>query len=258
MTAELEARSVSLGGGDVEYRELGRPDAEPVVMLHGGGGFRDDRRAFSGLAEHFRVLIPSMPGFDGSSAGTAASTLDLADVMAAFISTVAGGQANVLGESFGGGVACWLAIRHPAVVTRLALAAPAGLRRDGGPSAAQLTPAQAAELLYGQAPTAQPSPAEAERRLKNRQQSARIGRARPGFDAELLAQLPRITAPTLVLWGTADRMISPDHAELFVGNIPGARLVAIDGGPHVLSAVVPDEFLAAVLEFFQARSPATA
>jgi hypothetical protein len=34
-----------------------------------------------------------------------------------------------------------------------------------------------------------------------------------------------------------------------VEGIPGARLASIEGGPHVLSAVVPDAFLAVVLEF---------
>jgi len=44
-------------------------------------------------------------------------------------------------------------------------------------------------------------------------------------------------------------MISPDSAQPFVSQIRDARLVLIDGAPHVLTAAVPDEFLAAVLPF---------
>ena len=71
----------------------------------------------------------------------------------------------------------------------------------------------------------------------------------PGVDPELLAQLPLVRAPTLVVWGTADKMIWPSQAHYFVEGIPGARLASIEGGPHVLSSVVPEAFLAAVLEF---------
>jgi pimeloyl-ACP methyl ester carboxylesterase len=246
----LVEKTANVGGYEIQYRVAG--EGEPVVMLHGAGGFRNDQRAFEGIAEHFQVLVPSMPGFDGSSAGTAASFVDLADVMAEFIRSVAGGSAKVIGESFGGGVATWLAIRHPDVVSRLVLAAPAGLRQEGGPPLLGLSPQEMAVILYGQAPTTQPTPEEAERRGKNRQNAGRLSSARPGFDPELLAQLPQIKAPTLVVWGTADRMIWPTQAHYFVEGIPGARLTSIEGGPHVLSSVVPDAFLAAVLEFLGA------
>jgi pimeloyl-ACP methyl ester carboxylesterase len=243
----FEEQFASVGGCDIQYRVAGAGAA--VVMLHGAGGFRNDQRAFEGLAEHFKVLVPSMPGFDRSTAGATASVIDVADVMAEFIRSVAGGSANVIGESFGGGVSTWLAIRHPDVVSRLVLAAPAGLRQEGGPPLLGLSPAEMAVILYGQAPTAQPTPEEAERRAKNRANAGRLGSARPGFDPELLAQLPRITAPTLVVWGTADQMIWPTQAHHFVDGIPGARLASIEGGPHVLSAVVPEAFLPPVLEF---------
>jgi pimeloyl-ACP methyl ester carboxylesterase len=243
-------KTVDVGGCEIQYRVAG--DGEPVVMLHGAGGFRNDSRAFEGIAEHFRLLVPSLPGFDQSSAGTTASVIDVADVMAEFIRSVAGGSANVIGESFGGGVSTWLAIRHPQVVSRLVLAAPAGLRQEGGPPLLGLSPAEMAVILYGQAPSVQPTPEEAERRGKNRQNAGRLGSARPGFDPELLAQLPLVKAPTLVVWGTADKMIWPSQAHYFVEGIPGARLASIEGGPHVLSSVVPEAFLAAVLEFLGA------
>jgi pimeloyl-ACP methyl ester carboxylesterase len=255
----FEEKFASVGGCEIQYRVAGV--GEPVVMLHGAGGFRNDPRAFEGIAEHFRLLVPSLPGFDQSSAGTAASVIDIADVMAEFIRSVAGGSANVIGESFGGGVSTWLAIRHPDVVTRLVLAAPAGLRQEGGPPLLGLSPAEMAVILYGQAPTVQPTPEEAERRGKNRQNAGRLGSARPGFDPELLAQLPLVKAPTLVVWGTADKMIWPSQAHYFVEGIPDARLASIEGGPHVLSAVVPDAFLEVVLEFLRsgaAAAPATA
>jgi pimeloyl-ACP methyl ester carboxylesterase len=248
----FEEKVASVGGCEIQYRVAG--EGEPVVMLHGAGGFRNDQRAFEGIAEQFRLIVPSMPGFDRSSVGSTANFLDVADVMAEFIRLATDGQANVIGESFGGAVSSWLAMRHPEVVSRLVLAAPAGLRQEGGPPLLGLSPQEMAVILYGQAPTTQPTPEEAERRTKNRQNAARLGSARPGFDPDLLAQLPLIKAPTLVVWGTADRMILPSQARYFIEGIPNARLASIDGGPHVLSAVVPDKFLAPVLEFLGVKT----
>jgi pimeloyl-ACP methyl ester carboxylesterase len=243
----LQERTAQVGGYEIQYREGGT--GEPVVMLHGAGGFRQDTRAFEGVAARFRLLVPSMPGFDESTPGEVKDTPGMAQVMAEFIRQVVGGAAHVVGESFGGGVSSWLAIRHPELVSRLVLAAPAGLRQEGGASPAALSPQDAAILLYGTPPTVQPSPAEAERRAHNRHNAGRISSARPAFDSELLALLPQIKAPTLVLWGTADRMILPSQAPYFVDNIPDARLVTIEGAPHVLAAAVPDAFLREVLPF---------
>jgi pimeloyl-ACP methyl ester carboxylesterase len=248
---QLEEKTARVGDTDIQYREAG--SGKPIVMLHGGGGFRRDDDAFEGLAQRFRLLVPSMPGFDGSAPGSAQDTREVADVMAEFIRQVAAGPAIVIGESFGGGVSSWLAARHPDVVERLILAAPAGLRSGDGPRLLDLSPQQVSVLLYGRPPDEQPGPAEAERRTRNRQNSARLGSARPPFDADLFEQIKHISAPTLVIWGTADGMISPDSAQNFISQIPGAQLVRIEGAPHVLSAAVPDQFLAAVFDFLGVR-----
>jgi pimeloyl-ACP methyl ester carboxylesterase len=246
----------SIGDCQIQYREAGR--GEPLVLLHGGGGFRLDERAFQGLAERYWLLLPSMPGFDRSSLASVRDVRDVADVMAEFIRIIAGGRASVIGESFGGGVASWLAVRHPDVVHRLILAAPAGLRAGDGPRLLDLSPAQVNVLLYGRAPDEQPPADEAERRRRNRENAARIGGSRPAFDPELHAQLARVRVPTLVLWGSADGMIAPESAAHFVDQIPGARLVTIEGAPHVLSAAVPEEFLRPVLDFLDAKTAARA
>jgi pimeloyl-ACP methyl ester carboxylesterase len=252
----LDEQFASAGGCEIQYRELGPASAPTVVILHGGGGFRLDQRVFDAVAEHYHLLVPSMPGFDGSSAGACTDVVDIADVMAEFIRRVAGGRTSVIGESFGGGVAAWLAARHPEVVEHLILAAPAGLRAGDGPRLLDLTPAQVSVLLYGRPPDEQPTPEEAQRRTRNRQNSARMSSARPPFDPELFAQLKHIQAPTLVLWGSDDGMISPASAEYFVGQIPGAKHIKIQGAPHVLSVAAPQQFLAPVLYFLGVPAPA--
>jgi pimeloyl-ACP methyl ester carboxylesterase len=252
-------RSLQAADCQIHYLEGGTGRA--VVMLHGAGGLRVDEPVFSELAARYHLLAPSLPGFDQSTAGSAATLRDVADVMAEFIRSSVG-QASVIGESFGGGVSSWLAIRHPDVVERLILAASGGLNDNqaGGPRLSELSPAEMSVLLYGRPPTEQPSPAVAEQRQRNRANATRLIAGR-GFDPDLYEQISSIRAPTLILWGTADRMLQPSQAKVFADRIPGSQLVMLDGAPHVLSAAVPEQFLPPVLGFLEtgrAVAPATA
>ena len=252
-------RTLQAADCQIQYLEAGTGRA--VVMLHGAGGLRHDEPVFSELAARYHLLAPSLPGFDQSTPGSAATIREVADVMAEFIRTSVG-QASVIGESFGGAVSSWLAIRHPEVVERLILAAPGGLNDNqaGAPRLGELSPTEMSVLLYGRPPTEQPSPAVAEQRQRNRANAMRLIAGR-GFDPDLYEQLSSIRAPTLILWGTADRMLQPSQAKVFAERIPGAQRVMLDGAPHVLSAAVPDQFLPPVLGFLEtgrAVAPAVA
>jgi aminoacrylate hydrolase len=62
-------------------------------------------------------------------------------------------------------------------------------------------------------------------------------------------RLHQIAAPTLVLTGDADRLISPANSDVLAQNIPGAKLVKIPGGSHGFNLEMPDAFDRAVLDF---------
>jgi pimeloyl-ACP methyl ester carboxylesterase len=72
----------------------------------------------------------------------------------------------------------------------------------------------------------------------------------PLGDTRLGRRLHRIAAPTLVLWGAADRIIPPSYAGRFTRAIGGhatARLVP--GAGHLLELDRPDEVAALVRDF---------
>src|SRR5919205_4190147 len=173
----FEKKVAQAGGSELRYLDSGT-GSRAVVMLHGAGGLRVDERVFNALADEYRLIAPSMPGFDDSTPGTATSVPEVADVMADFIRQVVGGPAAVIGESFGGNVSCWLAIRHPDVVDALVLAAPAGLWGEGGLNLAQLSPQEIAVALYGRPPGQPPTPEQVERSTRNRANMARLSQAR--------------------------------------------------------------------------------
>ena len=72
---------------------------------------------------------------------------------------------------------------------------------------------------------------------------------RKGADASAL--MPQLTAPTLVLHSLRDRMNSFAHARHLSTGIPGARLVPLDSGNHILLADEPawPQFVTAVRDF---------
>ena len=52
-------------------------------------------------------------------------------------------------------------------------------------------------------------------------------------DKGLKKRLHRVTAPTLVIWGQQDGLVSPRYADEFAGRIQGARREVVDGAAHV-------------------------
>jgi pimeloyl-ACP methyl ester carboxylesterase len=63
-----------------------------------------------------------------------------------------------------------------------------------------------------------------------------------------------IKAPTLVIVGTKDRIIKPVSSEVIAGNISGAKLVKIEGGSHMLSMEMKNQFNREVLNFLQSTN----
>jgi pimeloyl-ACP methyl ester carboxylesterase len=245
MELTVERRSAKVGGCDIHYIELG---AGPnLVFLHGSGGLRLDETSFGMLARNFRLLVPSMPGFDQSTTGSVTSGPEVADVMAEFIGSCTSGRAAVAGESFGGRIAAWLTVRHPEVIDKAVLAAPGGMRRSGGDRGLNLTPEEQQIRLYGRKLERQPTPEQVAQRKANVASANRFGG--PPWDEDLYQQLPNVSRPVLVLYGTNDQTMVRQDIELFHERIPGSRIECLEGAPHVLSATYPEEFVALVKGF---------
>ncbi|MGW4892623.1 alpha/beta fold hydrolase [Kitasatospora sp. NPDC004240] len=69
--------------------------------------------------------------------------------------------------------------------------------------------------------------------------------ARADAEVDLTALLPRVTAPTVILSGTDDRIVPPYHQREVARLVPGAELVDLPGG-HALPFEDPDAFAAAI------------
>ena len=72
----------------------------------------------------------------------------------------------------------------------------------------------------------------------------------PTTDTGLGRRLHRITARTLILWGSEDRIIPASYAKRFAGEIAGQSEVrSIEGAGHLADLDAPDACAEAVEEF---------
>jgi pimeloyl-ACP methyl ester carboxylesterase len=96
-----------------------------------------------------------------------------------------------------------------------------------------------------------PSPEMLDLMLTSRQASARIAWNPYLHDPKLQDRLYRIKAPTLILWGEADRLIPLEHGRLYEEKIRGARLSIVKGCGHLPPLEKPDDTARYVSEFLK-------
>ncbi|MDT7725364.1 MAG: 3-oxoadipate enol-lactonase [Actinomycetota bacterium] len=69
---------------------------------------------------------------------------------------------------------------------------------------------------------------------------------------DLTGDLPKISAPTLVISGAEDRATPPDHGQRIAEAIPGARLEIVEGAAHLGNVEQPTRFTQLILEHLKA------
>jgi pimeloyl-ACP methyl ester carboxylesterase len=256
-----DERTIELRGGTVSVRVLTAGRGAPLVYFHSYYE-RDVWSPFlERLARSFTVWAPRHPGASGS---TGVETLeDLLDLTLAYdelLGALGLERAHLAGHAFGAMVAAEIAAVFPGRARSLTLASPLGLWRDDVPSADMLIlPAE--ELVP--ALWADPSSDVARRwaaalgrdaetiageveALQRRSSMAKF--AWPIPDKGLRRRLHRIAAPTLLVWGEADRANPLVYAEEWQRRIKGAALRLLPGG-HMVLHEAPEAAASAVAEF---------
>lgn len=107
----------------VRTRILVAGNGPVLLLLHGTGGHLETyQKNVSSLAEHFTVVVPDMVGHGYSDRPEIDYSLDdFADHLFNLLDYLAADTAYISGESLGGGVACWMALKQPGRVLGLAL-----------------------------------------------------------------------------------------------------------------------------------------
>jgi len=238
---------VEADGFHIRYMEAG--DGPALVHLHGAGGLRLTP-AHDLLARQFRVIAFEMPGFGHSAENTSSQSMpELAATMAAAAAKLGLDHFNLMGTSFGGRTALWLALQQPERVLALVLEAPAAIRPEGAapPSG---SPEEMARRLYAH-PERQPAMPAVDPAVRAKQQALTARLRGLNRDPELEAQLRDLAAPTLVVFGTRDRMIAPEMGHFYKELIPNCHLVFVYDAGHAIGAERPEAFVEVVADFLE-------
>jgi pimeloyl-ACP methyl ester carboxylesterase len=233
---------VELQSGKFKTRVLSAGEGTPLLYLHGAGGLFWDP-FLDGLAARHRVLAPEHPGC-GDSQGLE-HVEDLWDLVLYYdelLDALGVERASVVGHSFGGMVAAELASTSPERVDKLVLIAPIGLWLDDHPVPdISAIPADQLPGLVLADPTGPlaaavsgPDPNDPEALFRAAMALASFNQfIWPLPDKGLSKRLYRLKAPTLLIWGNQDRLVSPAYGDHFARAIADSRLERVDGAGHV-------------------------
>ena len=252
---------------DAEHRVWEKGSGKALGFLPGLGGRPKWLPLFDTLAEHYRVIVPSLPGFPGADPSHL-SIDDNSDWVCACLDLIeqAGlSGADMIGACLGGSLLADVAAHSPASVGRLALIAPFGLYRNAEPLPdffAQIFPEQKKLLCHrdGAFDEAFAAPEDSSDHsidkeewdiLRYRGMEAAARYLWPFGDRGLEKRLHRITQDTLLIWGKEDRVIPPSYAEVFAQSIAGTtRIELIDKAGHLADVDQPDAVAEVLLDFF--------
>lgn len=267
---------VRVEGTDIHFVELGK--GRPLVLLH---GLSDSHRTWGKIAPELartrRVLMPDLAGHGLSGRPDASYALAWhARIIAGWLDALDLDDVDIVGHSFGGGVAQWLLLAHRERIRRLALVASGGLGRDVMP-ALRLCAATSFVEHHGQAfmswgtrlgmrfsdgaydpedieilswMNAMPGSARALARTVRDVIDWR-GQRRHFLDrAHELSDLP----PLALYWGDRDNVVPIGHGTEIASKVEGATLTRFDGCGHFPHRQRPEEFTRAIESFFDAPS----
>jgi pimeloyl-ACP methyl ester carboxylesterase len=274
-------RWVTIDGRRVNVIELG--SGPPVVFIHGlSGSWQNWLEQLPVFARDHRVITFDLPGFGASEMPREKITIrGYGRFVNALLDELGVSSGAVVGNSMGGFIGIELAIRFPERVERLVLVSAAGLSIEylrneralavlgtlenrlaaysgwlASRSDALARRPGARRLIFGivaHRPDRLPGPLVAEQVR---------GSGKPGFlpaldaltDYPIRDRLGEIACPTLIVWGSEDKLVPARDADEFARLIPNSRKVVWPETGHVAMLERPAAFNA-LLEAFLAEEP---
>lgn len=284
-TANLAERTVTVSAKPIFFAEAGSGPA--VVMLHGGGpgasGVSNYSRNIDALAQHFRVIIPDMPGYGRSAKGVDQDDPFgcLADAIRGLLDELGIDTAHLIGNSYGGAAALRLALDTPSRVGKLVLMGPGGI----GTTRGLPTPGLKSLLSYygGDGPSRDKlerfirtylvfDGASVPSELIDTRYAASIDpeviadpplrspfgltalRTLWRMDLTRDSRLKDLPTPTLVLWGRDDKVNRPSGGPMLLDLMPNAELVMTSHTGHWMQWERAELFNQLVTEFLSDES----
>lgn len=255
-----------IDGRQLFYRRQG--SGAPLLLIQGMGGHHEiwGEQLLDGLAANFDVLIYDHRGVgDSTDVGGAFTISDLASDAVELLDAVGWPSAHVFGISLGGAVAQQLVISNPEHVDHLVLGCTwpggAGSRLDAPGPMSMLQAMQTGDVekavRAGYEANLSPTYVSDESHFDmfhTRSLAVRIPvttiirQAQAAALHDVSARLGSVTAPTIVLHGTADDMVRYANGVLLAELIPNATLHSFDDVGHLFWWERPEETVRVITE----------
>ncbi len=256
---------------DIYYQVQGQ--GEPLVLIQGLGGAHSawgfQTRAFK---KHYRVITFDNRGVGKTSRSSAPYTIrTMAEDTIGLLNHLGIDKAQVLGMSLGGIIAQEIAINHPNRVMKLILVCTSAGEREIAEIHPKMLSAIGVKEGSMEVDFSRVDPVRSmaviislafNRRLyriplllgfniflKRSRGGAPVEQIEAVAGHSTIDRLHLITAPTLVITGTGDRVIPPHSSEVIAGRIPNAKLVKVEGGSHAFFIEMRGRFNREVLDF---------
>ena len=259
--AGLSLHSQTVGDLTYSYYDGGPQDAPAIVMIHGFGANKDNWLRFARpLTAQYRVIALDLPGFGDSSKPTSLSydVASQSERVLALLDALKISKFHVIGNSMGGHISALLAARHPERVLSAALLDNAGVeapnkseffRRIEQGEANPLVVSKPEDFrrlldfVFVEAPP-MPAPLQehfAAQAMANAAHYQLIfGHLRERY-VPLEPELPKITAPVLLLWGDKDRVLDVSSIEVMKPLLQKPSVVVMKNCGHVPMLERPEE-----------------
>jgi pimeloyl-ACP methyl ester carboxylesterase len=249
-------KSLALPNGEsLAYISMGDPAGAPVVLIH---GYTDNARDWVPLvpylSPHFRLILVDIRGHGRSGKPECCYTrFDFAYDIKLLLDALGVGQADLVGHSLGSVIAQTFAESWPERTRRVVLISSSAGPRPGAAAAGALSGYlnQIRELKDPIDPDSpfmmgwwsSPTPVDPDFLRRQRRDSAaipaRVWQAvlEQGLDpmfasGELQQDLPKLTAPTLLIWGSKDPLITEDLRQTLREGLPHAQVKIFEGLGH--------------------------
>ncbi|HWH43145.1 MAG TPA: alpha/beta fold hydrolase [Thermoleophilaceae bacterium] len=265
--------------GGLAYREAtpdGPERGDPVLLVH---GYPESSYMWRDLmpriaAAGFRAVAPDLPGFGDSPADPPGTWDRAVAAVGRFHEAMGLGPVTLVVHDWGGLIALRWACDNPGAVGALVIA-DSGFFADGkwhGLADVLRTEGQGEELLENMTREAFGGmlagviPGIGEDAVDEywkafTDETRRRGQLelyRSGDFSKLEPYEGRLAAlgvPSLILWGSEDQFAPVAGAHRFGRELPGARVVLIEGAGHFVFEEAPEECAATVIDFLQAPTP---
>jgi len=264
----LQEYWANLNGLKIRYLESGKENDMRILFIHGLGSSADRWVGIpKSLSENFHTISLDLPGFGESDKPVSMDyTIEnFRNIVMEFMNLLAinDGKTSIVGHSLGGYIAVEVAMLNKIQIRKLVLIDSSGMLKKP-------TVLLEEYLIVAMNPTIDKVTNVFEQMVTDRTKiplklvesfirrinlpnakyafkSTLENSANTQLEHERLKLIDNI--PTLIIWGAADKVIPPEHSELFKRSISNSHIEIIQNAGHAPFTEKPDQVFELIFNF---------